>query len=438
MNVGLCYDAIGSTSNRILLSNIKNGFDIPNNIQAETIECETPTHSQVMKLGHNRIVSIPLGLFGMGGFFNAQQCYNAYNSKIEEGLMTAEEKASRSSFTLKIQYSTVFPTGTSSSMAPLVSYAGKKFNMKPLSMAIVPNNNAPSFQLYNIVNCLALMNGPIILVDENFGQSIPEEMKHRAEYCIDNPSNFYYTGQFSFEFACTLARLISGDPSEKTSGNADDEEREDDFAFLDATENEGRNQIVELESEIGGRNGLYVMHYSRTLEPNFEESSILKPGIQPSDPKDIIIIAKYDSSISEDQVITDITSALERQQLKASRFFCMASDRNETYALISTNVPYRLKNLINHVKGNKSLGEVLERRYRKTILASVCPIMRGSEAKILKERLSKIFFQDISEWEDYVKKQGHSSDLDELAKTNFSYFLGKEHGVFLKPVGYEE
>ena len=437
MNVGLCYEAIGTISNRILLSNINNNFDLPYNVINKTLECETPTFNQVRKLGHPRIVTVPLGLFGMGGFFNAQQCYNAYHSKIEEGLMTAEEKASRSSFTLKIQYSTVFPGGTSSSMAPLVSYAGKKFNMKPLSMAIVPNNNAPSYQLYNIINCLALLSGPIILLEENYGQSIPEEMKHRAERCIDNPSNFYYSGQFSFEFACMLARLISGDPSEKTEASADDKGREDDFAFLDATEDEGRNQIVELESEIGGRNGLYVMHYSRTLEPNFEESSILKPGVQPLDPKDILIIAKYDSSISEDQVITDVTSALERQQLKASRFFCMPSSTNETIALISTNVPYRLKNMINHVKGNKSLREVLERRYRKTIIANICPIMRGSEAKILKERLSKIFFQDKSHWEDYMKKQGHS-DLDELAKTNWFYFLGKEHGVFLKPVGYEE
>ena len=437
MNVGLCYAAIGTTSNRILLSNIKNNFDLPYNIINKTLECETPTLNQVRKLGHPRTVTVPLGLFGMGGFFNAQQCHSTYGSKIEDGLMAAEEKASRSSFTLKIQYSTVFPGGTSSSMGPLVSYAGKKFNMKPLSMAIIPNNNAPSYQLYNVINCLALLNGPIILLEENYGQSIPEEMKRRAERSVDNASNFTYSGQFSFEFACTLARLISGDPSEKTEGIAENEEREDDFAFLDATENSARNQIVELESEIGGRNGLYVMHYSRTLEPNFEESSILKPGIQPSDPKDILIFAKYDVSIPEDEVITNVTSALERQQLKASRFFCMPSDRNETYALISTNVPYRLKNMINHVKGNKSLREVLERRYRKTILANVCPIMRGSEAKILKERMSKIFFQDRSEWEQFIEKQGHS-DLDDLAKTNFSYYLGKEHGVFLKPVGYKE
>ena len=437
MKAGLCIEFIGTTSNRILLSNIQNNFDLPNNVISKTLECETPTYHQVKKLGHPRIVTVPLGLFGMGGFFNAQQCYRTYNSKIEEGLMTAEEKASRSSFTLKIQYSTVFPGGTCSSLSPLVTYAGKKFNMKPLSMAIVPNNNAPTYQLYNVINCLALMSGPIILVEESYGQSIPEEMKRRAERSIDNPSNFNYSGQFSYQFAYTLASLISGDPQEKAKSSENNEEREDDFAFLDATENSNRNQIVEIESEIGGRNGLYVMHYSRTLEPNFEESSILKPGIQPSDPKDILIIARYDSSIPEDQVINDITSALERQQLTASRFYCMPSDKNEIYALISTNVPHILKNLINRVKGNKSLREVLERRYRKTILANVCPIMRGSEAKILKERLSTIFFQDRSQWEDHVKKQGHS-DLDELAKTNFSYYLGKEHGVFLKPVGYEE
>jgi len=437
MNIGLCYEAIGTTSNRILLSNIQNNFDLPNNVISKTHECETPTYHQIKKLGHPRIVTVPLGLFGMGGFFNAQQCYSAYNSKIEEGLMAAEEIAGRSSFTLKIQYSTVFPGGTCSSLAPLVTYAGKKFNMKPLSMVIIPNNNAPSYQLYNVINCLAVISGPAILVEESYGQSIPEEMKRRAECSIDTASNFIYSGQFSYEFACTLARLISGDPEEKTENSENNENREDDFAFLDATEKSARNQIMELESEIGGRNGLYVMHYSRTNEPNFEESAILKPGIQPSDPKDILIMVKYDYSIPEDQVINDITAALERQQLTASRFYCMPSDKNELYALISTNVPYRLKNMINHVKGSKSLREVLERRYRKTILANVCPIMRGSEAKILKERMSKIFFQDRSEWEDYAKKQGHS-DLDELAKTNWSYFLGKEHGVFLKPVGYEE
>ena len=104
MNVGLCYEAIGTTSNRILLSNIKNNFDLPYNVINKTLECETPTLNQVRKLGHPRIVTVPLGLFGMGGFFNAQQCHSTYSSKIEDGLMTAEEKASRSSFTLKIQY----------------------------------------------------------------------------------------------------------------------------------------------------------------------------------------------------------------------------------------------------------------------------------------------------------------------------------------------
>lgn len=436
MKAGLGIEFIGTTSNRILLSNMQNNFDLPNNVIGKTHECETPTYHQVKKLGHPRIVTVPLGMFGMGGLFNAQQCYSAYNSKIQEGLMAAEEMAGRSSFTLKIQYLTVFPGGTCSSLSPLVTYAGQKFNMKPLSMVILPNNNAPSYQLYNVINCPALMRGPVILVEESYGQSIPEEMKRRAERSIDNPSNFIYSGQFSYQFACTLASLISGDPQEKAKSSGNNENREDDFAFLDAAEQSARNQIMEIESEIGGRNGLYVMHYSRTLEPNFEESAILKPGIQPSDPKDILIIAKY-SSIPEDQVINDITAALERQQLTASRFYCMPSDKNELYALISTDVPQILKNLINRVKGSKSLKEVLERRYRKTILANVCPIMRGSEAKILKEHMAKIFFQDRSEWEDYMKKQGHS-DLDELAKTNFSCYLGKEHDVFLKPVGCEE
>ena len=87
---------------------------------------------------------------------------------------------------------------------------------------------------------------------------------------------------------------------------------------------------------------------------------------------------------------------------------------------------------------SEELKDILEKWAKRTITSAIPPIRIGNTNKILKDRLSTIFFQDRSEWEEFLKKQGHLSDLDELAKTNFSYYLGKVHDVFLKPLGYEE
>ena len=122
--------------------------------------------------------------------------------------------------------------------------------------------------------------------------------------------------------------------------------------------------------------------------------------------------------------------------LKAERLFCIASSKNEALAIIPTEIPQRIKTLIDIVKKDKTLVEVLEKWAKRTILTGIPPIRIRNTNKILKEQLSKIFFQDEAEWEDYWRKRGFT-DFEELAKTNFSYFLGSEHGVFLKPVGYE-
>ncbi len=441
MNVGLCIGALGSTFNQILGSNLNNGWVFPSNQQALSIDCLTPQLIKVIQRGCDKIVIVKINNYGLGGYtFDVHRCYNFLKTKIEESLMRLEENASRNGYTLKILYSTVFPGGTSSTTAPILMKVGTKFGLKPLSMYVIPDSLSQSFQMVNTINCLALSaDYPVILVEESFSELIPEETKLQAGLATGgNPSNFMKMGQFSLKFSDMISNLISGSSGEKQ--NVTDEQKEtDDFDFLDADEVTWRNQNIELESAIGGRSGNYVMHYARSQHCNFEELSTLRPSILPENPQEPSIFIKYDSSaISEGEVVNDVMTSMDRQDLKPERLFCIPSTVNEVYAVIPTDIPYRLKSLIKQVKKDRTLKEVLERWAKRTIISGIPPIRVGSTNKIIKERLSTIFFQDRSEWKDYVKKQGHSSDLDEMAKTNFSYYLGKEHGVFLKPVGYEE
>ena len=266
---------------------------------------------------------------------------------------------------------------------------------------------------------------------------IPEGIKHRAVLANGgNVSNFIKMGFFSLKFSEMISNLINGMDVEKTEEN-DEKNKSDDFGFLDAVKNKVRNMSVEFESAIGGRSGLYVMHYARSNHPNFNELTTLLPTITPENPSDPVLFIHYDSSaISENEVINDVNSSMEKQELKAERLFCIASSKNEALAIIPTEIPQRIKTLIDIVKKDKTLVEVLEKWAKRTILTGIPPIRIRNTNKILKEQLSKIFFQDEAEWEDYWRKRGFT-DFEELAKTNFSYFLGSEHGVFLKPVGYE-
>jgi hypothetical protein len=441
MNIGLCVCALGSTFNQVLFSNLKNGWNFPSNLRALSIDCLTNQLQNIIKCGNNKIAVVKINEYGYGGYsFDIHRCYKSLKTKIEEALMKLSENSSRNGYVLKYLYSTVYPGGTSSTTAPIVMKVGTKFGLKPLSMYIIPDSLSQGFQMVNTVICLAYSaDYPVIICEESFSEMIPEETKQRATLAIGgNPSNFIKMGYFSLKFSDMISRLISGMPAEIPK-EKDENKKDDDFGFLDGVENKNRNQSVEFESAIGGRSGLYVMHYARSNHANFNELTTLLPTISPENPSDPILFIQYDSAaIPESDLINDVNSSLEKQQLKGERLFCIASSKNEVLALIPTEIPDRLKALINIVKKDKPLKEVLEKWAKRTILSGIPPIRVGSTNKILKDRLSEIFFQDRSEWEEFLKKQGHLSDLDELAKTNFLYYLGKEHDVFLKPVGYEE
>lgn len=441
MNVGLCIAALGSTFNQVLSSNLKNGWNFLCNQWALSIDCITNQLQSIIRCGNENIVVVKINQYGYGGYsFDIHRCYNSLKTKIEESLMKLEESSSRNGYILKYLYSTVYPGGTSSTTAPILMKVGKKFGLKPLSMYILPDSLSQTFQMVNTINCLAFSSDfPVIICEESFSEQIPEETKLRAVIAAGgNPSNFIRMGQFSLKFSDMISRLISG-ISAKNTKVGDDCRESDDLDFLNVDDSTMRNQSIEFESAIGGRSGLYVIHYARSNHPNFNELSTLLPTILPENPIDPILFIEHDpSTISENDVINDVMSSLEKQQLKPERLFCIPSTKNEITALIPTEIPQRLNALIKTVKKDRNLKDVLEKWAKRTIISGIPPIRLGNSNKIIKERLSTIFFQDESEWEEFVKKQGHSSDLDEMAKTNFLYFLGKEHGVFLKPVGYEE
>ncbi len=440
MNLALCIGALGSTFNQVLFSHLKNGWILPVNQWVLSIDCLTTQLQKIIKCSNDSIAVVKINAYGYGGFsFDIHRCYNNLKTKIEEALMKLAENSSRSGYALKYLYSTVYPGGTSSTVGPILMKVATKFGLKPLSLYILPDSLSQAFQMVNTITCLAFSaDYPVIICEESYSEMIPEEIKHRAVLANGgNVSNFIKMGYFSLKFSDMISKLINGMDAEKTKEN-DENNKGDDFNFLDAVENKNRNQSVEFESAIGGRSGLYVMHYARSNHPNFNELTTLLPTITPENPSDPVLFIHYDSSsISENEVINDVNSSLEKQELKAERLFCIASSKNEALAIVPTEIPQRIKALINIVKKDKSLKEVLEKWAKRTILSGIPPIRVRNTNKILKEQLSKIFFQDEAEWEDYWKKRGYT-DFEELAKTNFSYYLGKEHDVFLKPVGYEE
>jgi hypothetical protein len=440
LNVGNCIGALGSTFNQVLYENLKNGWKFKKNQRALAIDCLTNQLQNIIKCSNDNIAVIKINTYGFGGYsFDIHQCYSSLKTKIEESLMKLGEDSSRNGYILKYLYLTVYPGGTSSTTAPILMKISTKFGLKPLSMYILPDSLSQTFQMINTINCFAFSSDyPVIICEESFSEMIPKEMKIRAGLNNGgNPSSFIKMGYFSLKFGDMISKLISG-MRVKNTNEIDVEKNNDDFRFLDVVDNVNRNQNVEFESAFGGRNGLYVMHYARSNHANFNELTTLLPTITPENPADPIIFLQYDSTaISENEVINDVNSTLEKQQLKCERLFCINSSVNEAIAIIPTEIPLRLKKLIKIVQKERNLKDVLEKWAKRTILTGIPPIRIRNTNKILKEQLSKIFFQDEAEWEDYWRKRGFT-DFEELAKTNFSYFLGSEHGVFLKPVGYEE
>jgi hypothetical protein len=96
-----------------------------------------------------------------------------------------------------------------------------------------------------------------------------------------------------------------------------------------------------------------------------------------------------------------------------------------------------LKELIRFIKKDKPLNEVMEKVCKKTILSNIPPIRRGYENKILKERMSKIFYPEKSDIEMLAKSLGFSMDWDELIERNLLFYLAEE-GVYLRPIGQQE
>jgi len=331
----------------------------------------------------------------------------------------------------------MFPTGTSSTVSPIVADIGKNLGLNPLMFAVIPDNLSETFQLINTINGIALSSfHPIVLINEDFAELVSEDTRMRAAKAAGgDPSKFYNISQFTLEFSCKLARLISG--LSEMGANVDD--KEDDLSFLDIEEDTYRNQSVELETAIGGRQELFVLHYAKSRNNNFEEMGILKPSIKPECPGDPVAFVEYDASqMSEDEVGNALITAFENQELQPERLFFTPSDHNELVVLIPTKIPPRLKNLIRFVKKNKSLQDVLEKWAKKTILSNIPPIRRGYENKILKDRLAKIFFKDKSQIDDLAKTLGFSMNLKDLKRCNFLFHLAEEEGVFLRPIGGEE
>lgn len=184
---------------------------------------------------------------------------------------------------------------------------------------------------------------------------------------------------------------------------------------------------------ISGKSELYVMHHSRSRNNDFEQMGILKPSIQARCPGDPVVFIEYQSTLSEDDVACQILSSMDNQQIRPERLCFLPSDHNSVTAIIPTKIPQKLNDLISYVSKDKPLNVTMKKWATKTILTNIFPIQRGSENRILKDRLDKIFYDDKSEVETLAKTLGLAQDPDELKERNLLFHLA-EHGVFLKPL----
>jgi len=428
--------APGSISNQVDAYNIKHGL-VHSNIQHFGLDCDTIKHREFKKIGDRRITSITLGDYGLGGSsFNTQRLASTLTPKVEEILLRNEEIANEQGNEIKTIYINLYPTGTSASAAPIVATASKKIGNDPLIFAVLPENLAESYQHISCIYSMALSSFfSTIISREEFAESVPMDTRIRAREAAGmNPSKFYITAQFSMKLCNRLAQIISGVPYSESKQETKDDE--DDLGFLDAEESSTRDMSVELESAIGGRPELFSLYYGHTKGNNFEKLAILHPSVMTTEyPGDPLIFAGYDASLSEDEVGSAIMTGLEMQGLKPERIFFTPSTKNEIIALIPTSIPDRIKDLIRLVQRDKPLKDVMEKLAKKTILSNVYPIRRGFESRIIKERMSQIFYHDKSDVEELAKKQGSSSSWDELVERNLLFYLAEKHGVYLKPIG---
>ncbi len=166
MSEGFLNNVNGSISNRVVASNIRNGYSLPANMMIFSGECETPQQKELIDTGYDAISFLKIAEFGMAGLgFNTQRCARTLRTRIEEAIITAEEKSVRRGNSLKIQYTTVFPTGTSSTIGPLAANLARSKGIDPFVFQVIPDNLSESYQLINTINSLALVSRmPVIMI----------------------------------------------------------------------------------------------------------------------------------------------------------------------------------------------------------------------------------------------------------------------------------
>lgn len=427
--------ATGSTSNRVDAYNIKNNSTAAN-IYFLGLDGWTHQHREYKGIGDRRITSITLGNYGLGGMsFKTQLLAKTLQPKIEEKLLRIEEIANENGNTIKTLYTSLYGTGTSASTTPIIAASSRAAGINNIIFAVIPNVLSEGYQTLNILYALALSaTSPVILVNEDFAESTSMNTRIMARNAADmDPSKYYITSQFSFEFCNRLSRIISGMPK---NNNNEIKDGGSDLDFLDSNETNQRNMSVELESALGRRAELFTLYYGHSASNDFQELAILHPSVMPTDPQDPIIFAEFNSSkMSEDEAANAIMTSLEMQGLHPERIFFSASSLNSLIALVPSALPNRIQELIKQVERDKPLKDVLVKISKKSLLSNVPPIRIGNENRIVKEGLEKIFFSEKSDVESYIKSLGLAMSWDELAERNLMVSLAEKHDCFIRPVG---
>lgn len=184
MSEGIIINPNGSISNRIVASNIKNRFPFPDNVQILAVECTTKQHADLKTAGRDDMVNtVTIGEYGMAGHsFNGQRCVKPLKPRIYEALLKAEEKSIIKGHTLKMQLTTIFPTGTSATVGPIAANVAKSIGLDTLVFAVLPDVVSQSFQLINAIIAIALSSfHPLVLIEESHADMVLEETRTRAD-----------------------------------------------------------------------------------------------------------------------------------------------------------------------------------------------------------------------------------------------------------------
>ncbi|MHC1567682.1 MAG: hypothetical protein ACXQTD_08275 [Candidatus Syntropharchaeia archaeon] len=433
---GLLIGVNGSISNRVTTSIIRNGTPpLPGNARFLSFDSWTEQQRELIDTGAELVHSVTVSEYGMAGDgMRIQRCMKSLKTGVESAIAEAKERAMKNGYSLKFYSTLLLPTGSCSVGSVITSCLAKeKFGLHTLVHSVIPDIlSAENYQLINAiyVNAVASFQ-PLVILPENFAP-IPEDVVERAGLASGGkPSNFYILSEFFSEFNFKLSRLIGG------LNESLPLEAEDDPLFMDAENSRVRNQSCELEAAIAGRQELFTIHHSfcTSGKCNWGEMATVSPLIKPVEPGDVIALVEYDpSTCSEDQIQSQLKSSFDNQELQIERILYLPSCTNALTVWIPTEVPHVFRQMIDHVKGNRSLRRVLESWARHGIISSLPPVLRGRETAILRERLNQIFLHDKSELEELARSR-FALPYEELVKRNLLFWLAENEGVYLRPVG---